>query len=192
LWKKFATIHPKYKTPSFATIVTGFVVAVPALFFKMDFFVDLTSVGTFFAFILVCAGVLYMDKSGLSKKSKFKVPYVNGKYLVGLGFIAGLVLMYLYGQDSLAEWKTLGASEVILHKSLVLVFWITWLTLSILSFKHDFSLLPVTGILINLYLMSELGASNWIIFIIWLAIGLLIYFMYGYKHSKLRENTVSE
>ncbi len=191
LWKKFATIHPKYKTPSFATIVTGFVVAVPALFFKMDFFVDLTSVGTFFAFILVCAGVLYMDKSGLSKKSKFKVPYVNGKYLVGLGFIAGLVLMYLYGQDSLAEWKTLGASEVILHKSLVLVFWITWLTLSILSFKHDFSLLPVTGILINLYLMSELGASNWIIFIIWLAIGLLIYFMYGYKHSKLRENTVS-
>lgn len=192
LWKKFSTIHPKYKTPSFATIVTGFVVAVPALFFKMDFFVDLTSVGTFFAFILVCAGVLYMDKSGLSKKSKFKVPYVNGKYLVGLGFIAGLVLMYLYGQDSLAEWKTLGASEVILHKSLVLVFWITWLTLSILSFKHDFSLLPVTGILINLYLMSELGASNWIIFIIWLAIGLLIYFMYGYKHSKLRENTVSE
>lgn len=192
LWKKFSTIHPKYKTPSFATIVTGFVVAVPALFFKMDFFVDLTSVGTFFAFILVCAGVLYMDKSGLSKKSKFKVPYVNGKYLVGLGFIAGLVLMYLYGQDSLAEWKTLGASEVILHKSLVLVFWITWLTLSILSFKHDFSLLPVTGILINLYLMSELGASNWIIFIIWLAIGLLIYFMYGYKHSKLRENIVSE
>src|SRR5690606_31734532 len=141
LWKKFSTIHPKYKSPSFATIVTGFVVAVPALFFKMDFFVDLTSVGTFFAFILVCAGVLYMDKSGLSKKSKFKVPYVNGKYLVGLGFIAGLVLMYLYGQDSLAEWKTLVASEVILHKSLVLVFWITLLTLSILSFKHDFSLL---------------------------------------------------
>ncbi|MGN0002836.1 MAG: amino acid permease [Sphingobacterium composti] len=186
LWKKFATIHPKYKTPSFATIVTGFVVAIPALFFKMDFFVDLTSVGTFFAFILVCAGVLYMDKSGLSAKSKFKVPYVNGKYIVGLSFIVGLVLMYMYGQDSLSEWKTLGASDVILHKSLVLVFWLTWLTMSILSYKHNFSLLPVIGILVNLYLMSELGASNWFIFIIWLAIGLVIYFMYGYKNSKLR------
>src|SRR5690606_30487908 len=159
LWKKFATIHPKYKTPSFATIVTGIVVAVPALFFKMDFFVDLTSVGTFFAFILVCGGVLYMDKTGLSKQSKFRVPYMNGKYLVGLGFILGLVLMYIYGQDSLAEWKTLGTKDVILHKSLVLVFWGTWLVLSILSFKHSFSLLPVTGILVNLYLMSELGTS---------------------------------
>lgn len=186
LWKKFATIHPKYKTPSFATIVTGIVVAIPALFFKMDFFVDLTSVGTFFAFILVCAGVLYMDKSGLSAKSKFKVPYVNGKYLVGLSFIVGVVLMYLYGQDSLSEWKTLGAGDVILHKSLVVVFWGTWLVMSILSFKHNFSLLPVTGILINLYLMSELGASNWIIFMLWLAVGLLIYFLYGYKNSKLR------
>ena len=186
LWKKFATIHPKYKTPSFATIVTGFVVAIPALFLKMDFFVDLTSVGTFFAFILVCAGVLYMDKSGLSAKSKFKVPYINGKYLVGLGFIIGLVLMYIYGQDSLAEWKTLGASAVILHKSLILVFWLTWLTMSILSYKHNFSLLPVIGILVNLYLMSELGASNWIIFVLWLAVGLVIYFLYGYKNSKLR------
>lgn len=187
LWKRFATIHPKYKTPSFATIVTGIVVTIPALFFKMDFFVDLTSVGTFFAFILVCAGVLYMDKSGLSEKSKFKVPYINGKYLVGLGFIVGLVLMYFYGQDSLNEWKTLGVGKVILHKSLVLVFWLTWLVLSILSFKHNFSLLPVIGILINLYLMSELGASNWIIFIIWLILGLAIYFLYGYKNSKLRK-----
>lgn len=187
LWKKFATIHPRYKTPSFATIVTGIVVAVPALFFKMDFFVDLTSVGTFFAFILVCGGVLYMDKTGLSKQSKFRVPYMNGKYLVGLGFILGLVLMYIYGQDSLAEWKTLGTKEVILHKSLVLVFWGTWLVLSILSFKHSFSLLPVTGILVNLYLMSELGTSNWLIFVVWLLIGLGIYFMYGYKHSRLRE-----
>ena len=189
LWKKFATVHPKYKTPSFATIVTGFVVAVPALFFKMDFFVDLTSVGTFFAFIMVCGGVLYMDKSGLSKKSKFKVPYVNGKYLVGLGFVAGVVCMIMYGQDSLSEWKTLGTKDVLIHKSLVVIFWGTWLVLSVLTFKHNFSLLPVIGILINLYLMSELGASNWIIFVVWLLVGLLIYFMYGYKHSKLRKET---
>lgn len=186
LWKKFATIHPKFKTPSFATKVTGVVVAIPALFFKMDFFVDLTSVGTFFAFILVCGGVLYMDYSGLSKKSTFKVPYINGKYLVGIGFIVGLVILYIYGEESISDWNTLGTKEVLFHKSLVIVFWGTWLILSVLSFKYHFSLLPVIGILINLYLMSELGASNWIIFFLWLLVGLLIYFIYGYKHSKLR------
>ena len=186
LWKNFSKIHPKYKTPSYATIVTGIVVAIPALFFKMDFFVDLTSVGTFFAFILVCCGVIYMDQSGLSKKSKFKVPYVNGKYIVGAGFLVGLYLVYQYGGESLSEWTNMASTEILLHKSLVIIFWLTWLVLSVLSFKKNFSLLPVMGVLINLYLMSELGASNWIIFIIWLLIGLVIYFAYGYKHSKLR------
>lgn len=184
--KKFAQIHPKYKTPSFATIVTGFVVAIPALFLKMDFFVDLTSVGTFFAFIVVCGGVLYMDHTGLSKKAKFKVPYINGKYLIGLGFIVGLILSFKYGHEELSQWKDLGA-DILIHKSLVIFFWLVWLTLSILAFKYKFSVLPVIGILINLYLMSELGASNWIIFIIWLLIGLVIYFIYGKKHSKLKD-----
>ena len=186
LWKKFATIHPKYKTPSFATIVTGIVVAIPALFFKMDFFVDLTSVGTFFAFILVCCGVLYMDHSGLSKRSKFRVPYVNGKYIVGIGLIVGLILAVRFSGESISDWMSMGSSAILLHKSLVIVFWLAWLVLSVLSFKYNFSLLPVIGILVNLYLMSELGASNWIIFILWLLGGLAIYFGYGYRNSKLR------
>ena len=186
LWKKFATIHPKYKTPSFATIVTGIVVAVPALFFKMDFFVDLTSVGTFFAFILVCCGVLYMDHSGLSKRSKFRVPYVNGKYIVGIGLIVGLILAVKFSGESISDWMSMGSSAILLHKSLVIVFWLAWVVLSFLSFKYNFSLLPVIGILVNLYLMSELGASNWIIFILWLLGGLAIYFGYGYRNSKLR------
>lgn len=187
LWKKFARVHPKYKTPSFATIVTGVVVAVPSLFFKMDFFVDLTSVGTFFAFILVCAGVLYMDYSGLSAKSKFRVPYINGKYLIGLGFIAAWVLLYFYGQDTVSEWKEAPLLDIIEHKSLLLIFWLVWLILAVMGYKYNFSLLPVTGILINLYLMGQLGASNWIIFLLWLAIGLVFYFMYGYKHSRLNK-----
>ena len=192
LWKNFSKIHPKYKTPSFATIVTGIVVAIPALFFKMDFFVDLTSVGTFFAFILVCCGVLYMDHTGISKKSKFKVPYINGKYLVGLGFFIGLFLTYKYGGESIEEWMSMGSTAILLHKSLLIIFWLVWAVMSVLSFKYNFSLLPVTGVLINLYLMSELGASNWIIFIAWLLIGLVIYFAYGYKHSKLRNIEAGE
>ncbi|MCE7039956.1 amino acid permease [Dyadobacter sp. CY312] len=188
LWKKFAKIHPKYQTPSFATIVTGFVVGIPALFFKMDFFVDLTSVGTFFAFILVCGGVLYLDHTGISERSKFRVPYVNGKFIVGFGFVAAVLGLVFYGQEIVAEWQALTTMEILEHKLLTIIFWITWLTLSIMSFKYNFSLLPVMGILTNLYLMTELGASNWFIFVVWLAIGLVIYFSYGYKKSKLAGN----
>lgn len=190
LWKRFATIHPKYKTPSFATIVTGIMVAVPALFFKMDFFVDLTSVGTFFAFILVCAGVLYMDHTGVSKQSRFRVPYINGKYLITLGLLVAVGVVYQYGEEAMAEWRGLSVAEILEHKFLIIVFWLVWIVLSILGYRHRLSLLPVAGILINLYLMAQLGASNWLIFIVWLLIGLLVYFGYGYRHSRLNRTDV--
>jgi len=154
----------------------------------MDFFVDLTSVGTFFAFILVCAGVLYMDHSGLSKQSRFRVPYINGRYLIGSTFLATVVLVLRYDQAAVAEWQQSSLWELLEHKLLVIIFWLSWLSLSILGFMYRFSLLPVAGILVNLYLMTQLGASNWFIFLVWLVIGLLVYFGYGYKHSKLNQS----
>lgn len=175
LGKKFGEIHPKFKTPGFATIVTGILVAVPSLFFKMSFFVDLTSVGTFFAFILVCAGVLYLDTKGMSKDAKFKIPYINAKYLCGILMICALYFTYL--QENVMQ--------PIEEKPLLFVFWAVWLALSVMSFKYNFSLLPIFGILTNLYLMTELGWTNWRMFIIWMSIGLVIYFSYGYSHSKL-------
>lgn len=174
IWKRFSTIHPKYKTPSFATIVTGFLVAIPSLFMDLKFFVDLTSVGTFFAFILVCAGILFLDAKGLTAQSKFKVPYINGKYIIGITLI--LVFAYAHGLNFLS---------VIDEKPLLIVFWLVWAVLAVQGFRYNFSLLPVIGVLTNLYLMTELGASNWQIFGIWLVIGLVVYFSYGYRKSKL-------
>ena len=175
LWKKFSEIHPKFKTPGFATIMTGLVVAIPSLFMDMGFFVDLTSVGTFFAFILVCGGILYLDYQGLSKDATFKVPYINGKYIVATLFIIGF--SYAISQGTFVEHLQ--------EKPLLAVFWLVWIALSVMAFRFNFSLLPVLGILTNLYLMTELGVTNWAIFIIWLIIGLVIYFGYGYRHSKL-------
>lgn len=175
LGKKFGEIHPKFKTPGFATIITGILVAVPSLFFKMSFFVDLTSVGTFFAFILVCAGVLYLDTKGMSKDAKFKIPYINAKYLCGILMLGALYFTYSQGD----------VMQHLEEKPLLFVFWAVWLALSVMSFKYNFSLLPIFGILTNLYLMTELGWSNWRMFIIWMTIGLVIYFAYGYKNSKL-------
>jgi basic amino acid/polyamine antiporter, APA family len=174
LGKRFSTIHPKYKTPSFATIITGIIVAVPSLFMDLKTFVDLTSVGTFFAFIMVCAGILFLDAKGLTAQSKFKVPYVNGKYIIGIAFIAAFA--YAHGLHVL---------EMADEKPLLIVFWLVWAGLAVQGFRYNFSLLPVIGVLTNLYLMTELGASNWQIFGIWLVIGLVIYFSYGYRKSKL-------
>lgn len=182
LWPKFAKIHPKYKTPAFSTIVAGIIVSVPSLFLDMQFVVDLTSVGTFFAFILVCAGVLFLDHKGESKKAKFKVPYINGQYII---FILFIVAVYLFISQ-------LDYEEVLFEKPLLLVFWLAWLGLSIAALKYRFSLLPVMGILTNLYLMTELGWSNWIMFAIWLAIGLVIYIGYGYRKSRLAPQEINK
>lgn len=177
LWPRFGKIHPKYKTPTFATLIAGIIVCVPSLFLDMQFVVDLTSVGTFFAFILVCSGILYLDYRGYSKKAKFKVPYINGKYIVGVLFLITAVLFI----------TKLDYKEIISEKPLLIIFWATWLCMSFAAYKFRFSLLPTIGILINLYLMTELGWSNWYMFLIWLAIGLIIYFLYGYKKSKLAQ-----
>ena len=176
LWKRFSRIHPKYHTPSFATIVTGFLVAIPSLFMDLEFFVDLTSVGTFFAFILVCGGILYLDAKGLSAQSKFKVPYINGKYIIG-GVLLAVATYALTTGDLIQTLES---------KPLLVVFWGVWAVLAVQGFRYNFSLLPVIGVLTNLYLMTELGSSNWFIFVIWLVIGLVIYFLYGFRNSKLR------
>ncbi|HFK5571434.1 amino acid permease [Elizabethkingia meningoseptica] len=178
LGKKFGKIHHKYKTPSYSTIITGILVGLPAMFLDMQFVVDLTSVGTFFAFIMVCSGILYLDHKGYSKTAKFKIPYVNGKYLIGiLLLIAGVFVFKKFGIE--------GVKEAVSEKPLLILFAIVWAGLSISALKYKFSLIPILGILFNLYLMTELGLSNWLMFVIWLAIGLVIYFTYGYKNSKL-------
>jgi basic amino acid/polyamine antiporter, APA family len=173
LGKKFSEIHPRYKTPWFSTIITGILVAVPSMFFEMGFFVDLTSVGTFFAFILVCAGVLYLDVQGLSEKAKFRIPYINGKFLTGILLIVTLVLT----KDSFGQ--------TISEKPLMAVFWLIWAILSVLAFLKNLSILPICGILTNLYLMTELGWSNWLMFLIWLGLGMLVYIGFSYRNSKL-------
>lgn len=181
LWPKFSKIHPKFKTPSFATIITGLVVAIPSMFMDMQFFVDLTSVGTFFAFIVVCAGVLFMDKNGLSKHAKFRVPFVNGKFIVP----AGLIIAAAIAINS-NHYET-----IMSEKPLLFVFWLTWIVMAVLSFRYNLSLLPILGILTNLYLMTELGVWNWGAFVTWLVIGLVIYFAYGYRKSKLNNSVNS-
>ncbi|WBA41268.1 amino acid permease [Hymenobacter canadensis] len=182
----FARVHPRFHTPSFSTIVTGFFVGVPALLLNMDLVIDLTSIGTLFAFALVCGGILVIDPHGKSD-ARFKVPYIDGQYLVPLVLLVGTVLLFVYNGAGIEEFRKALSSgyEEGRHYIPMLVFFVASLLLAWYSFRRHLSLLPTLGLLTNLYLMTQLGINNWLLFFGWLIIGLALYFNYGYKHSKL-------
>lgn len=179
--KAFSKIHPKFHTPSFATIVTGFVVGVPALFLNLTVVTDLTSIGTLFAFVLVCGGVLLLPREA-AQSGRFHLPYINSKWIVPVLF---LVCAYFFRNDVITM---LSGGNAIENFPFVL-FIILSAILTVLAFIKNLSLIPVLGLLSCFYLMTELGFLNWIRFIVWLIIGLIIYFAYSYKHSVLGKET---
>lgn len=183
--KVFARIHPKYKTPSFSTVLTGLIVGIPAMFLNLDVVIALTSIGTLFAFVLVCGGVLVLQSQPNKPESKFKVPYVNSKFIIPLLFIVAVVLIGVYAP---------GHFQGLMHKEglPMLVFWIVAFIVTVLSFMKSFSLIPVLGLLSCFYLMAQESHTNWYRFLIWLVIGLCIYFTYGYKNSRLASQAAAD
>lgn len=258
--KKFSTIHPKFKTPSYATVVTGFVVAVPALFMNLTMVTDLCSIGTLFAFVLVCAGVLVLQNKTDIPRGKFKTPYVNSKYVLPVLIMAGLVFAFGYNKKSTMDFLTnetqINTPETIVtslnkekskqvfefiaanyidlivasddleevlsgfkadevqyktvvdslpienslkyesgfslfkHKIPMWIFLIVLVGLTFWSNKQNLSLIPLLGLICCLYMMAELSIWNWIYFTIWLLIGLVIYFAFSRKNSKLNHRKV--
>jgi amino acid transporter len=187
----FSKLHPRYRTPGFATIVTGIVVAVPSLFLNLTEVTDLTSIGTLFAFVLVSGGILVINPLGRQRpedkgKSRFKVPYYNARYFLPplfVGVVYGLIAMNREGFFALfhvsGEWNDM-RDKIPTFLFLLTAFIISWMAI-----RKKWSLIPVLGLLTNLYLMSELGFTNWMRFGIWLLLGLVIYFAYGYRKSRL-------
>ncbi len=183
---KFSSIHPKYKTPWFATLVTGAVVAIPALFMNLTEVTDLTSIGTLFAFVLVCAGVLLLptEDAEESKHKRFRIPYVNSKFIVPLLFLA---VSIVFKEQILELFDFNGDWHVYKDKLPYFLFILAAIIMSVLSFMKNLSLIPVLGMLSCLYLMTELGYTNWLRFLIWLVLGLIIYFSYSYHKSNLNK-----
>ena len=172
--KMLSTIHPVYKTPSTATVYTGITIVVPLLFLDLKEVVDLTSIGTLFAFLIVCAGIWLKDST--SQTDSFKVPFISSRYLLP---IIMLPVLFLYLNSILSENK-LSLEQLPLLSC----------TLSVLgavcygSIKNR-SLIPGLGVCLNLLLLSTMSWQNWLRFTIWMIIGLIVYINYGRKKSKL-------
>lgn len=301
--KIFSSIHPRFHTPWFATIVTALVVAIPALFMNLTEVTDLASIGTLFAFVVVCAGVLFKDKEFKESGARF-VPYINAQILLPvLLLLTGFLLVYFNGVSALNEKNNPKANEVKIstqtlstvdednpnaislldgktftngavysegigvftnffsvstesknlevditgpttkkvmkldykdkliisapdgdkiitptkdeqkilvntpdgektfkvktveeseswlsafsHKIPMIFFIIITVLLLTLSVTKKLSLIPILGLLLCLYLMTELGVTNWLRFGFWLLFGLIIYASYGYRNSQL-------
>jgi APA family basic amino acid/polyamine antiporter len=123
----FSKVHPKFKTPYISTIVTGSVAMIIAGILPISILGQLVSIGTLFAFIIVCLSVLLLRKRKPDIHRPFKTPWVP--------------------------------------------------------------FVPIAGAIICFIQMAALPLDTWLRLIIWMAIGFCIYFFYGIKHSKARQNS---
>lgn len=121
----FGKVHPKFRTPYIATIITGLVAAVVAGIFPIGLLGELVSIGTLLAFVIVCGGILVLRHTQPDLPRPFRTPWVP--------------------------------------------------------------LVPILGILICGYMMYGLPQDTWIRLIVWMALGLAIYFLYGIRHSALNK-----
>ena len=180
----FAKIHPKYSTPSFSTIVTGLMVGVPILFTNEHFVLDFTSIGTIFAFVLVCGGVLLLPPRKEGEGKGFRMPYINGKFIFPIIIsISIAIVRYNFPQyfSSLMDWTQWHTMFNVAHG----LYWIMLVVLAIFSFLRSWSLIPLLGLSICAYLLTGMEANNWYWFFGWFGLGLIVYFSYGYRKSKL-------
>jgi basic amino acid/polyamine antiporter, APA family len=179
--KAFGKIHPRYHTPYISTIVTGIIVAVPSLFMQSSIMTDLTSIGTLFAFVLVAAGVLTLPRAeGAFRKGGFKLPYINGRFIVPV-----LYAVFVYALRERISEDISNIARSGLAEALFLVYILFAGIMTILTAIRSYSLIPVLGMLSCSYLLIEIPADSWKLFFAWMGLGLLIYFVYGYRKSKL-------
>ena len=193
----FQKIHKKFKTPSFATIVTGLVVGIPILFTDKTFVLDFTSIATLFAFVLVCGGVLFLP---VKEKipGRFHLPYINSQFIFPMVVIAGIVVATLLSKTYFADMFNFDFSnnadyvsgkfsfmDMATPNLTLIIFWLSALVLAVSTMFKKYSLIPMMGLITCMYLLTGMTKNNWAWFIGWLVLGLVFYFLYGYKKSKL-------
>jgi APA family basic amino acid/polyamine antiporter len=163
--KTFSQVHKRFRTPYKATILTGVFVAVFAAVASIDEMVDLTNIGTLFAFILVCSGIIVLRKREPDRPRPFKVP--SGWTWSGILYAAvGVVVIFIVPASFLVKFIILAVTAA-----------------GFAIFRNI--LFPLLGVLSCLYLIFYLPPTSWLRFAAWLNVGFLIYVAYGSIHSRM-------
>lgn len=163
----FSKLHPKFRTPVWPTIITGGLVGFFAAVASLDVIIDLTNIGTLFAFILVCLGVIALRITDPGRVRKFRVPG-------GLPWAAGASVVLIAGAFMVpGPWT---------EKLPFLL-----IAIPLLWILNQFTL-PLLGIAACGYLILNLPMTSILRFVAWLNIGLIIYCGYGVAHSKLQQS----
>ena len=106
--------------------------------------------------------------------------YINGRFLIPI--IVALFIFFFRGRigDAVQNLGNENYQEV-----LFLLFVVIAAIFAAITFVRSYSFIPIMGVLFCLYLMVEIPANSWFVFFCWMALGLLIYFLYGYRNSRL-------
>jgi len=182
--KIFARVHPRYRTPHVTTIWTGIFVAFFAAFASLDEIIQLTNIGTLFAFVLVCVGVMVLRHTDPDRPRPFKTPWIP---LLPI-WLPMLILLPPYLLRA-TDWGSRLEYVVVLAIALL------GTGFSAVGIGRKARGLPVpelaqtefalAGVACCIWLMRGLPAITWWRFLGWLAMGLVIYTLYGYRHSRL-------
>jgi APA family basic amino acid/polyamine antiporter len=176
--KVFSNVHPLFRTPAFSTWVAGVVVAIPSGLFDIGTLADLSNIGTLFAFVLVSVGVIVLRLRDPRRRRGFVVPggpkqkmsFAATVARVAAGLAVAAALRYLIG---FLPWDYL-QDVLIVALGIGLLIWL-WRTLL---------LIPLLSVIFCFLLMAGLPIITWYRFIIWLVIGLVIYFFYSRHRSE--------
>jgi hypothetical protein len=110
------------------------------------------------------------------------MPYVSGRYIVPVFFLLFLILFRERLGTAIRH-----ITEVDLQEVLFLVFTLLATGLTLATVIRKYSVIPVLGVLFCAYLLIEIPAIAWEWFFVWMAFGLTIYFLYGYRKSRLNK-----
>lgn len=179
--KRFGKISEKRRVPAFATLITGLLVGIPSLFIDDLLMTDLTSIGTLFAFVLVSGGVLLLPR--LPRTSGFQLPYINARWIV-----PALVAVFLALSSHRIQVGIEHIAEGHFEDVLFLIYTVIAVAVAVFSYVRKYTLIPVLGVLSCMYLMIEIPVKSWLVFFGWMIVGLLVYMVYGRKHSLLNKS----
>ena len=140
--------------------------------------------------MLVCGGVLMLSPQSEAEtlerqsKGKFKIPYINSKYIFPVLVIVGGISIEKFLPTFYLNVFDFSDGKMATNLPM-LIFLLLCIVMTVLSFLKNLSLIPLLGLISCCYLLTGMAVSNWIWFGVWLFIGLVFYFCYGYKKSKL-------